>query len=330
MRLFSRRCAALALLAVLGVPARASAEAVPVHGALLTSANDRAVVRIDAVTGMLPAQTRAVQLTPTITAPSGTGIDGFLDRAHRPWRLYDAAVAARFVPGLPESGKVFPIDYGSALPRTRLVDQHGKFVDLATDFRGKVLVLTFIFTRCPDKDECPALSAKFAALQRRIDPSRVHLIEMTLDPAYDSPWVIRRYAQQFGADASAWSIVTGQQHEVQHLLDRFGISSLPEGDANFIHNDKVFLTTPDGKVADIVQTTGFTADALNAQIAHLAGMASSPIGRFRLAMVASAIALCGGSQFAGVVLLETVAFLIIAIASFLTLGWVARKIWRRA
>jgi len=331
MRFLRCASAALAFLALPAVPAHARPPVVPIHGTSLgRGQNGTLIVRTDAVTGMVASQTRAFAVTPKLELPSGTGIDAFLDRSRTPWRLYNASVAARFVPGLPESGKVFPIDYGSQLPHTQLVDQSGRLVDLASDFRGKVVLLSFIFTRCPDKDECPALSAKFAALQQRLDPKHFHLVEITLDPVYDSPWVLHQYAAQFATNPVSWSILTGQQHDVQHLLDRFGISSLRVSDAKLIHNEKVFLSTPDGKISDIVQTVGFSPDALAAQAQHLAGMASSPLGRWKLAIVGSAVALCGGSQFAGIVLLETVAFLIIAVLSFVTLGWVARKIWKRA
>lgn len=319
------------MLALLFALALAAAPVIPIHGvALGAGPNGTVIVRTDAVTGIAAPQTRAFRVTPSLRVPPGTGIDAFLDRSREPWRLYDASVAARFVAGLPETGKVDPIDYGSQLPHTRLVDQNGRLVDLASDFRGKVVLLSFIFTRCPDKDECPLLSAKFATLQHKLDSGHFHFVEVTLDPAYDSPWVTKAYARQFGANDAAWSILTGQSHDVQHLLDRFGISSLQGSGEKLIHNDKVFLTTPDGKISDIVQSVSFSQDALAAQARHLAGMASDPLGRMKLAIVASAVALCGGSQFAGVVLLETVLFLIIAVISFITLGWVARKIWRRA
>jgi|SRR5579884_497309 len=320
----------LVLLCLAALPAFAADPIVPIHGvAVGAGPSGTLVVRMDAVTGMVPAQTRAFSVSPRLNVPPGTGIDAFLDRSSSPWRLYDASVAAKFVPGLPETGKVFPIDYGSPLPHTRLVDQTGRLVDLASDFRGKTVLVSFIFTRCPDKDECPLVSAKFGTLQRRLDPARFHLVEITLDPVYDSPRVVAQYAAQFGANPQAWSILTGQQHDVQHLLDRFGISSL-QSESKLIHNDKIFVTAPDGKIADIVQGTAFDADALAAQARHLAGMTSNPFGRIKLAIVAGAVALCGGSQFAGVVLLETVTFLIIAVVCFFTLGWVARKIWRRA
>lgn len=302
--------------------------AVPVHGvALGPGPNHTTIVRTDAVTGMVAAQTRAFRISPQLQLPPGTGVDAFLDRSKEPWRLYDAAIAAKFVPGLPQSGTSFPFDLGSTLPHTKLVDQDGKLVDLASDFRGKVLLISFVFTRCPDKDECPLVTSKFAAMQRSLDARHFHLFEITLDPVYDSPAVLRAYAQQYGADAAKFSIVTGQPHDIQQLLDRFGISSLRVSDANFIHNDKVFIVGQNGKIAQIVQTVGFSPDGMVAQVRHLAGMASNPFGRMQLALVASVIALCGGSQLAGVVALETVLFLVIAAASFATLAWVARKIF---
>ncbi len=301
---------------------------IPVHGVALGPGPDRTtIVRIDAVTGMLPAQTRAVRISPQLALPSGTGVDAFLDPSGPAWRLYDAAVAGKFVAGLPDAGKSFPIDIGSSLPHTKLVDQNGRLVDIASDFRKKVTLISFIFTRCPDKNECPTVSLKFGYMQQHLDPAHFHLVEISLDPVYDSPWVLHQYAKQYGANPSAWSIVTGQAHEIQSLLNRFGISSLRVSDANFIHNDKVFVVAQDGKVAQIVQTVGFAPDGLVAQARHLAGMTSNPFGRIQLALVAGAVALCGGSQFAGVVLLETVLFLIIATISLATLYWVARHIF---
>src|SRR5579884_2392191 len=215
----------------------------PVHGVALGGGpSGTTIVRLDPVTNMLPAQTRAFSIRPKMNLPAGTGVDAFLDRSRTPWLLYDAHVAARFVAGLPDTGKVYPIDLGSYLPAATLVDQNGNAVHLDSSFRGKVTLVSFVFTRCPDRDECPAISAKFAALAQRLDAKHFHLVEITLDPVYDSPAVLHAYAHQFGADAASWSIVTGQQHDIGHLLNAFGISSLRVSEARFEHNDKVFLT----------------------------------------------------------------------------------------
>jgi cytochrome oxidase Cu insertion factor (SCO1/SenC/PrrC family) len=309
------------------VRANPPAPVIPAHGTvLLVTSKDTAIVRTEPVTAMLPAMTRPYRIEPQLNLIAGVGIDGFVDKTSRPWRLYDAVMAGPFVPGLPQKGKVIALDLGSRLPRTTLVDQNGRIADLAS-YRS-VTLISFIFTRC--KDECPLIAANFAAMQRDLDPQHFHLFLITIDPMYDSPAVMARYARQFGMRPASISLLTGQQHEIASLLNRFGITSLKNGDASFIHSDRVFLSAPDGKVAQILDTAGFTPGSLAAQARQLAGMASSPWGRFRLWLIASVTALCGGNQFAGIVALETVLFLIIAGISFVALGWVARRLWGRA
>lgn len=304
---------------------------IPVHGtALGTAADGTVIIRNDAVTGIVPVQTRAYRVKPRLALASGVGVDGFLDRSTTPWTWYDAKIAAKFTPGLPETGKVEPIDFGSHVPRTKLVDQRGQLVDLATSFPGKVELISFVFTRCPDKDECPTVSAKFAYLQQHLDPSKFHLVLITLDPVYDSSYVLASYGKQFGTNPQDWSLLTGQPQQIQHLLNRFGISSMRVSDANFIHNDKVFLVNQKGNVSDVVDTVGFAPNSMVAEAQHTAGLVSSPLGRLELSLIASVVALCGGSQYAGIVLLETILFLIIAACSFVALAWVARQLWKNA
>ena len=312
--------------AVMAAPAVAAIQAqiIPIHGTVLAvTSHNTAIVRNEAVTGMLPSSTRAYRIEPRLILSSGAGIDGFVDQTSRPWRLYDAALAGPFVAGVPQTGKVIALDIGSKLPHTQLVDQRGRLVDLAA-FRG-VTLTSFIFTRC--KDECPLITSKFVEMQKQLDSGRFHLFLITIDPMYDSPAVLARYAQLFRMNPDSISVLTGQPHDIATLLDQFGITSLQNGDANFIHSDRVFLASPDGRVAQILDTSGFTPGSLAAQARHLAGMSASPFGRFQLWLVAGVTALCGGNRFAGIVALETVLFLIIAGISFVTLGWAVRKIW---
>ncbi len=312
-----------ALLAAFGGRS-VSAAIIPAHGTVLAvTSKHTAIVRNDAVAGMLPSTTRAYQIEPAIDVSAGSGIDGFIDESTRPWRWYDATIADKFVAGLPAAGKVIALDVGSHLPHTQLIDQRGRMVDVAAFHQ--VTLTSFIFTRC--KDECPLIAANFVAMQRELDSQHFHLFLITIDPMYDSPYVIARYARQLGAPADSLSILTGQPQAIANLLDRFGITSLQNGDASFIHSDKVFLAAPDGRIAQILQTSGFTTGSLVAQARHLAGMISSPFGRFQLWLIAGVTALCGGNQFAGIVALETVLFLIIAGISFVALGWAVRKIW---
>ena len=138
-----------------------------------------------------------------------------------------------------------------------MIDQNGSPVALDRAFAGKTLLLSFVFTRCPDRTICPAISGKFAYLQSRLDPKRFALAEITLDPPYDSPAVLRAYGSLFGAKRESWALLTGTGSTIQRLLDEFRISSMRVSDDDFLHNDKLFIATPSGRIATIVETASW-------------------------------------------------------------------------
>jgi protein SCO1/2 len=305
------------LAAVLGL--------IPVHGVVLESSNRTAIVRTEAVTGMLPSQTRRYRLAPTTTFRTGTTIDALLEPQSQ--TLRDPVAAAAFAPGLPDNGRVVPVRLGSALPTGQLVDQDGALVRLQSAFRGKTLLLSFVFTRCPDRTLCPAISGKFAYLQSRLDPQRFALAEITLDPQYDSPAVLRAYGASYGARWESWRLLTGTGSTIQHLLDEFGINSMRISSDNFLHDDRLFIVAPSGVVADVVANGGWDPGAVLAQARAVSGLASNPFERFKLALLSEAVALCGGSQVAGIVLLELSLFLLLTAFALLGMWAVARVLW---
>jgi cytochrome oxidase Cu insertion factor (SCO1/SenC/PrrC family) len=310
---------AAALLAVL-----------PIHGIVLTSLPDRtAIVRTDPVVDMLPAQTRRYRLSPVQHFAPGTTIDALLDTATQPPTLHDAVAAAAFAPGLPDRARIVPLTVGSTLPAAVLVDQDGRRLDLASAFRGRTLLLSFVFTRCPDRTLCPAISGKFAYLQPRLDPRHFALAEITLDPQYDSPAVLRRYGAAYGARPGSWALLTGTGSSIERVLDEFGISSMRVSTSNFLHDDRLFIATPAGKIADVVQTGGWDPQSVIAQARAVSGLSSNPFERFKLALVANVIALCGGSESTGIVLLELSLFTIFTAIAVAALWLVARILWGR-
>jgi cytochrome oxidase Cu insertion factor (SCO1/SenC/PrrC family) len=286
-------------------------------------------VRIDPVLEMLPAQTRRYRLSPPAIFRSGTTIDALLDPLSRPATLRQPVAAAAFAPGLPNAGRVIPVQLGGTLPAGTLVDQNGRVVQLAQAFRGKTLLLSFVFTRCPDRTLCPAISAKFAYLQQQLDAKRFALAEITLDPQYDSPAVLRNYAAAYGARSGSWTLLTGTGSTIQRLLDEFTISSMRVSTSNFLHDDRLIVVTPAGKVADIVETGDWDPQSVAAQARAVSGLANNPFERFKLALIADVVALCGGNQFAGITLLELSLFTLLTVVSFLGLWAVARVIWAK-
>jgi protein SCO1/2 len=313
---------ALGLAAVLTV--------VPVHGVVVDRLSDgTAIVRTEAAPGMLPAAIRRYRLLPPAVPAPGTGIDALLDSSTQPWSLRQARVAGPFSPGLPEPGRVTPVELGSPLPAATLVDQSGHIVELDRDFQGRTTLISFVFTRCPDRTLCPAISGKYAYLQARLDPRRFALVEITLDPQYDSPAVLRAYGNAYGAKPASWSLLTGTGSTIQRLLDEFRINSLRVSTSNFIHGDKLYIVTSQGRIGYIADTGGWDPEAALAQARSIAGLSSNPFERFKLSLVASVVALCGGSQFAGIVLLELALFFVVLLLVAAGLWWVARVLWAR-
>ncbi len=307
-----------------------AAALVPPHGSVVAPlANGEAIVRNDAITDTLAPTTRRYRLQPAIQLRRSTGVDALLDRTTAPWTLRYPVAAAPFAPGLPDPGRVEALDIGKSLPHTALVDQDGNLVDLKSAFAGKTILLSFIFTRCPDKTLCPAISGKFAYMQSRLDPQHFALVEISLDPPYDSPNALRDYASGYGANPKAWRLLTGTGTTVTRVLDLFGINSMRVSSANFIHNDKLFIITPTGKIAYIVDTAGWDPQGVIAEASSVAGMASNPFERLKLSLIASVVALCGGSAMAGDVLLEIGLFFVVLAVVVAGLWWTRSVLWRQ-
>jgi len=278
---------------------------------------------------MQAAHTARYRFSPRAAFGSGTNVDALMDSSTHPPTLRGAIAAGRFAPGLPDSARAVRVEPGSSLPAAELVDQDGRAVQLDRAFAGKTLLLSFIFTRCPDRTLCPAISGKFAYLQAHLDPKTFALAEITLDPQYDSPAILREYATRYGARRESWTMLTATGSTITRLLDAFSVSSMRVGSANFLHDDKLVIASPAGRVATIVETASWDPDGALAQASAVAGVGGNPFERFKLALIANAIALCGGSQFAGIALLELSLFSIITVVALLGMWLVARVLWPR-
>jgi cytochrome oxidase Cu insertion factor (SCO1/SenC/PrrC family) len=303
----------------------------PVHGVVVQHAGpNRAIVRTDTVQGTLPSGIRRVRIPQEMERlPADTGFDAMLDRSTEPWTLVEPVAAGPFTPGVPQPGRVITVQLGSRLPHALLVDQNARPVQLQTAFAGRTTLVSFVFTRCPDRTLCPAISGKFAYLQSHLDPKRFALVEITLDPPYDSPQVLRRYGAAYGARTETWSLLTGPGSTIVRLLDEFEVPSLRLAPDNFLHGDKLFIVTPQGRVGSIVDTAAWDPQAVLAEAQSIAGMGSNPFERFKLSLVANVANFCGGSQMAGIVMLELALFVVIVVVVAAGLWWVARVLWAK-
>ncbi|MDI1336771.1 MAG: SCO family protein [Lacunisphaera sp.] len=146
-------------------------------------------------------------------------------------------------------GKEAYREIGEALPEFTLLDQDGRAV-AGSRFRGKQVVLNFIFTRCPIATMCPAATLRMMDLQkaaRAAGAKDFELVSLSLDPEYDTPGVLKEYAAVRGIDLSNWSFLTGPDAAVRHLLAQLGVIREFEGDT-IKHTLATVLINEQGKI----------------------------------------------------------------------------------
>ncbi len=157
---------------------------------------------------------------------------------------------------------------GSSVPDFSLMDQSGRPIRLS-DFRGKVVALDFIYTRCPLPDVCPRLSANFARLQRRFAGqlgTGVVLFSITIDPQYDTPDVLSKYAKLWRADPAGWHFLTGSPEEIGRVAAGFGMLYWPE-EGSMTHTSQTGIIARDGTLAAVIDGPAYAVSQLGDLIA---------------------------------------------------------------
>ena len=148
---------------------------------------------------------------------------------------------------------------GDEVPNYKLRNQNDREIRIH-NYRGKALLLTFIYTRCPVPEYCTLMSNNFVQVDRELgqDPelySKTHLISISIDPAYDTPQVLRSYGsahtERYQNETFAhWEFATGTKEQVKEIAEYFGLRYFPEKD-EIIHGLRTVIVGPDGKVAKI-------------------------------------------------------------------------------
>ncbi|HKS40128.1 MAG TPA: copper-binding protein [Blastocatellia bacterium] len=148
---------------------------------------------------------------------------------------------------------------GEEVPDFTLVNQDGRRVRLRS-YKGRALVLTFIYTRCPLPDYCPLMTDNFAEIIKAIKNdaalyAKTQLLSVSVDPEYDTPERLREYGAgrttESGAQTfSRWQFATGSADEVKRIATYFGLQYFTEAD-QIIHSLVTAVISPDGKVAKL-------------------------------------------------------------------------------
>ena len=156
-------------------------------------------------------------------------------------------------PGAPEAQS------GDTVPDFALVNQNNKPIR-TSQYRGKTLLLTFIYTRCPIPEYCTLMSNNFAEIDRELQKTpelyeKTRLLSISIDPEYDTPAVLRSYgASHTGRyeeeKFTHWEFATGTKDQVKDVAKFFGLQYYPEKD-QIVHGLRTVIVGPDSKVVKV-------------------------------------------------------------------------------
>lgn len=148
---------------------------------------------------------------------------------------------------------------GDEVPDFTLRNQDDREIRIH-NYRGKALLLTFIYTRCPVPDYCTLMSNNFAQIDRELGTDaelyqKTHLLSISIDPEYDTAKVLRSYGAahtgRYEKETFAhWEFAGGTKEQVKEIAGYFGLTYFPDKD-QIIHGLRTVVITPDGKVAKI-------------------------------------------------------------------------------
>ena len=236
-------------------------------------------------------------------------IPGFMDAMTMPYKLKDASILSELHPGdmitadvlvSPDPNADYMIDHivivaqakpdyrpavsyhvpapGDAVPDFKLRNQDGRPIHLG-QFKGKALLVTFIYTRCPLPDFCPRVTRNFATIEKQLAATpalyaKTHLICISFDPEHDTPERLRAYgATYIGSGANHafahWDFAVAPKRELLEMAKFFDVGITYGADETITHTLSTTLIGPDGKVVRFYPGNEWTAEQILADVKQL-------------------------------------------------------------
>ncbi len=154
-------------------------------------------------------------------------------------------------------------DIGPA-PPVALIDAEEKPFRLDR-LRGKAVVVSFIYTTC--NGSCPATTHNLYRVQQALKEAglwgrQVEFVSISLDPARDTPEVLRRYAKIYGTDPAAWHFLTGPPDRVSRVIASWGMWARVGPSGVLDHPSRIFLIDPRGRQREIYNLEFLTPEGV--------------------------------------------------------------------
>jgi len=145
-------------------------------------------------------------------------------------------------------------------PDFRLTTHDEKTFRLA-DLRGKVVLVSFIFTTC--SGSCPATTARMSAVademrrQGLMKDDRIRLVSISLDPKRDTPAALRRYRELYDITGDYWQFLTGPEPVVNKVIAAWGMWARPAPNGQLDHPSRIFLLDGKGRIREVYSLENF-------------------------------------------------------------------------
>jgi protein SCO1/2 len=155
------------------------------------------------------------------------------------------------------------VSIGQPVPDFALTDQSGQRVTLS-EFAGKIVAVTFVYSRCPLPNYCFRLSNNFGRLQKRFKDrlgKDLILLSVIIDPVHDKREALANYARIWKADPQAWHFLTGPVPDIEQICRRFNMNFYPD-EALLVHSFSTAIIDRQGKMSALLEGNDFTAQQL--------------------------------------------------------------------
>jgi len=251
---------------------------------------------------------RVVSTDATHVTLDGEDVPGFMEAMTMDYKLADPSVVSELHPGDRITAKVLankvgdsygdvrladivviaqarpdykpPVSYhvptaGDVVPDFKLLNQSDRTIQL-NQFKGKIVLMTFIYTRCQLADFCPRMSRNFADIDKALaaDPAlykQTHLISVSFDPTYDTPKVLRSYGGAYTGNYTNerflhWDFAAPTEKELPAMTQFFNVGVTPGDSKSLTHSLSTVLIGKDGKIIDWYPTNEWKPEEIVAAI----------------------------------------------------------------
>jgi protein SCO1/2 len=269
-----------------GPPPEAGAKSYPLKGKVVSvdAANRKVTIDHEEIVGFMPAMTMAFVVLEKDAAlldgvTPGDEVTARLVTPDSRYWIEDLVVVKH---GTPDPNAEPPshehaLHPGEALPDVHLVNQDGEEVSLS-DYRGRALALTFVFTRCPLPDYCPLMMKNFAAAHAALVAdddlaASTHLLTVSFDTAHDTPEVLRAFGKPFQETDplfTHWELASGTDEAIRALGGPLGLDYVEES-RSFTHNLRTAVVDPEGKLHVLRRGNEWAPEELVADLRAAAG-----------------------------------------------------------